>query len=145
MTYELDPAWNRAEARDLAAADEMALRYHHFLGDVRLTVGDVDMSAIWGWIPLLDFAAGLVEVLKSLRSGGRGEVDFTESDARLVIRRDGDTLTIKPSYRPVEADVPYGDFLLAAMEARKVLCAELAARYPELAQNHGFTGLCSAT
>lgn len=62
------------------------------LGDVIFIVYEVDLSARWGWVPVLDFALGLDAIVDALAPEGAGDevFEFTESDATIVFRRDGD-------------------------------------------------------
>ena len=81
LDYILDPAPNDAEA-NLAEVDELRLRYDCFPGDVVFVVGAVDLSARWGWVPILDFAVGIKQIADGL--GGEDRFEFTESDATIA-------------------------------------------------------------
>lgn len=68
--YELSPDWNRSATRaELRCADETALRYNCFLGDVVLILDGTNFSAQWRWVPVLDFALGLRAVAGGLVNG----------------------------------------------------------------------------
>lgn len=82
LAARLDPSWNRAGI-DLASATETDLRYRSLLGDVEFRVGDADFSTQWGWIPLLDFALGLTDLLMRLPRSRHESFEFTESGAEL--------------------------------------------------------------
>ncbi|MBV9391756.1 MAG: hypothetical protein JOY96_07695, partial [Verrucomicrobia bacterium] len=45
------------EPEDLSSADETTLRYEVVQGDIILEHANVDLSAKWSWIPLIDFTA----------------------------------------------------------------------------------------
>jgi hypothetical protein len=130
--YVLDPAWDRAEV-DLAAADEMVLRYDCFLGDVVFVVGEADFSARWGWVPILDFAVALDGIVDLLV--GEGRFEFTESDAAIDFRRDGDVVQVSTNYMPGSAVVPLVELQAATDAFLRRVVADLTARHPELARN----------
>jgi hypothetical protein len=57
----IDPTWNHDSVeKDLSSASEEDLRYSYLLGDIDLRSGDTDLSAKWGWVPLLDFVPSLI-------------------------------------------------------------------------------------
>ena len=62
LDYALSDERNtRAPVTNWLTADDVALRYYLFRGDQIIIINGVDFSARWGWVPLLDFAAALVE------------------------------------------------------------------------------------
>lgn len=126
----LDPA-------ALATADEMALRYECFPGDVLLRVGDVDLSARWGWVPLLDFAMALDDAVDglTLAPDAREVVDFTESDATLVLARSGRAVALTASWAPGRPEVAFADLRSAAKGLLARLLTDLTTRWPQLADN----------
>jgi hypothetical protein len=74
-------------------ADARTLRQELFCGDVYLADTDTDreLSTAWGWVPVLDFAWALCDIVEQLARAPRGrapgpyraELDFTESTDRL--------------------------------------------------------------
>ena len=74
LDYRLSEDWDE-NSTDLAAADETDLRYYAATGDIILRKDQVDLSARWGWIPLVDFALALREIAEALAGlGGKQNV-----------------------------------------------------------------------
>jgi hypothetical protein len=139
--YVLDSS-SRPDPSEFTVADEVALRYRWFLGDVILEVGDMDASARWGWVPILDFALSLRTIAEDLRAGG-GErtFEFTESEASIRFAASGDALVIDPSYVEGVAGVPLADFALATVSLLSSLLNDLVARYRPLSRNEFIANL----
>jgi len=137
LSYSLSGSWNeRAEAVDWKTADETTLRYEAFLGDQILIVNGVDFSAKWGWVPLMDFAACLVRIVKGLEAGESELVfEFTESDAQLQFNRQGNNVLITSNYNNGKATVRLDELKKAAnLHAERVL-NEAMNSYPALKAN----------
>jgi hypothetical protein len=80
LEHALSPSWNRKAAEvDLRAADETTLRYRCFLGDIVFEVGWIDLSARWGWVPVLDFALAMRSISAALPAVETQVFEFTES------------------------------------------------------------------
>src|SRR6266571_24719 len=62
------PGQRREDRIDLAAAPGVELLYSCFVGNVQLVVGGADLSANFGWIPLLNFANNLDLILRRLNA-----------------------------------------------------------------------------
>lgn len=138
LDYEISEKWDReATGLDLRAADELALRYECFLGDVVFEVGDADFSARWGWIPVLDFAMSLRAVAGNLidQAGRTDTFEFTESDAEIRFRREGPIVEIETSYVPVRAQVSPSDLSVQTERFLSRVIRDLNGRYPALAEN----------
>src|SRR3712207_3536434 len=81
LGYQLSPLWRaRNSGADYQRADEGALRYDLFLGDVLFKIDEVDLSARWGWIPVIDFALTLHLMTDALEPNQTKIFEFTESD-----------------------------------------------------------------
>jgi hypothetical protein len=142
ISYNLSSSWNAtAQIMDWAKADETTLRYRAFLGDQIFVVNGADFSAKWGWIPLLDFAAGLVAITRGLVAG-EAEVafDFTESDAHLQFNRQGSNTLITSSYSNATATVPMSELEQAASSYAERVLREAISLYPALKANHSLAG-----
>lgn len=122
---------------ELATADEMTLRYDCFPGDVVLTVDDVDLSARWGWVPVLDFAMALDDAVDGLTRAQDGTqvVDFTENDAVLELTRRGTDVAVTASWTTGRAVVALADLRSGAKGLLQRLLTDLVARFPQLADN----------
>ena len=98
LDYRLSEDWDE-NSSDLAAADETELRYYAATGESLSKNDQADLSARWGWIPLIDFALALRKIAATLTiEEGRETFEFTESDATLRFDRHGHGITITGSY-----------------------------------------------
>jgi hypothetical protein len=136
IDYRLSPPWNEGKATlDLAAADEMELRYHAFPGDQILRIDGVDFSAAWGWVPLLDFAAALTHAATHVATTREEAVGFTENEARIVLRSKGPRVTLSCSYADGEATVGQRELAEAARRYAARLRDALSQQFPGLRRN----------
>lgn len=134
--YRLSPPWSEGKSPiDLATADELTLRYHAFQGDQILRIDGADCSARWGWVPLLDFAAALVDAVSRLGPGSEEAIEFTESEARIVLRAEGESVAVSCTYADGEARVGRTELIDAARAYAARLLADLSSRFPELRAN----------
>ena len=100
--YALSRRFPDPPQTDYRTADVRTLRHDLFCGDVYLADadspvgGDRELSTTWGWVPVLDFAWALCDLVEELdrdplgsRSPGphHAELDFTESADRLRLTR----------------------------------------------------------
>ncbi|MGQ4390622.1 hypothetical protein [Streptomyces sp. SAS_270] len=85
--------------RDCASATRGELLWSFFPGDVSIRVDDDYWETDLGWVPLLHFALSLADICMRLNVTGRSDADyhFTESDAEIRFRREGEIVTISPS------------------------------------------------
>ncbi|MGA8655742.1 MAG: hypothetical protein WB586_06290 [Chthoniobacterales bacterium] len=133
---------SRDEPIRFATATIVDLRYRVALGDVILKAGDVDLSAPWGWIPLIDFVVGVRDLVRSLKTdGSEADFEFTESDALLRFRRKASKLVISSSYASGEAVVPISTVIEHLKKFEADLRAELLTRHPDLQRNAHFRRL----
>lgn len=137
LDYSLSPAWNGCAGVSVAEADESVLRYDCFLGDVIFMAFEVDLSAEWGWVPILDFALSLDWIVEALveESGTEGTFEFTESDATIVFRRIGDSVEIQASYVAGSAKVGYVDLRRSARRFLLKVLRDFVGLYPDLGTN----------
>jgi hypothetical protein len=135
LDYRLSEDWDE-NSSDLAAADETELRYYAATGDIIVRNDQADLSARWGWIPLIDFALALRKIAATLTiAEGRETFEFTESDATLQFDRHGHGMTITGSYAAGEITVSFTVFADQANDFAQRLDAELVAKRPELKLN----------
>ena len=135
LDYRLSEDWDE-NSSDLAAADETELRYYAATGDIIIRNDQTDLSARWGWIPLIDFALALRKIAATLTiEQGRETFEFTESDATLRFDRYGHGMTITGSYAAGEITVSFTVFVDQAKDFARRLDAELVAKRPELKLN----------
>jgi hypothetical protein len=141
MDFRLSEDWDEDFA-DMATVEETDLRYYVAQGDIVLGTDQTDLSADWGWIPLVDFALALREIAEALsESEGSETFEFTESEATLQFDRVGDKVVITSSYTPGEVTVPFSDFRKQVDEFARRLDKELLRRHPELGLNPDYQRL----
>lgn len=99
--YSLSRRFPDPPQTDYRTADVKTLRHDLFCGDAYIadTRTDRELSTTWGWLPVLDFAWALCDIVERLDEDPRGsrspgpqeaELDFTEStDCMLFERRFG--------------------------------------------------------
>lgn len=123
-------------------ADEEDFRYRVALGDLILEIGSTNFSTNWGWVPLIDLAAGLRHIAKELERPERTETfEFTESESWLRFTRHGDQVIVTTSFVPGNARVEYSRFVNAIERLGKQLRKELLRRNPVLSKNEAFQRL----
>jgi hypothetical protein len=141
IDFRLSEDWNEDSA-NLATAEETDLRYYVAPGDVVLSTDQTDLSANWGWIPLIDFALALREIADALSEAEGGETfEFTESEATLQFDRIGDKVVITSSYAPGEIAVPLLVFSDQVNEFARRLDKELLQKHQELEMNPDYQRL----
>ena len=141
LDYRLSEEWDE-DAMDLSTVAEADLRYYVAPGDIILRADQADLSAIWGWIPLIDFALALREIAEALAAAeGNETFEFTESEATLNFERQGQLVVISGSYAPGEVIVPLPVFREQVRDLARRLDAELLAKHPELGRNPVYQAL----
>jgi hypothetical protein len=99
LGYALSRRFPDPPQTDYRTAGVRELRHDLFCGDVYLAEGERELSTAWGWVPVLDFAWALCDIVERLDRDPLGsraarpqhaELDFTESTDRLrFVRRFG--------------------------------------------------------
>ncbi|MGK5630305.1 hypothetical protein [Streptomyces sp. URMC 123] len=113
LGYSLSPRFPDPTHTDYRTADVRTLRHDLFCGDVYIadTVADRELSTAWGWVPVLDFAWALCDIVEQLDRDPRGsrsnkpqyaELDFTESTDRLRFERRFGWVDITADWQPAE-------------------------------------------
>ncbi|NJQ00005.1 hypothetical protein [Streptomyces zingiberis] len=98
LGYSLSRRFPDPPQTDYRSAGTRELRHDLFCGDVYLAdpARDRELSTAWGWVPVLDFAWALCDIVEQLDRDPRGsrshhrhhaELDFTESTERLRFER----------------------------------------------------------
>ena len=117
------------------------LRYALFVGDVEMVVGDCNLGTEWGWVPILDFAASLAWVLGDLKRSGVSRFEFTESNAVIDFRVEGDTVYVSPSYVECAGTCSFRDFAKAVAGFVRRVLAAIRSAAPSVAQADRFLEL----
>ncbi|MFD7505298.1 hypothetical protein ACWC5C_07085 [Streptomyces sp. NPDC001700] len=113
LGYSLSRRFPDPPQTDYRSADTRALRHDLFCGDVYVadTVADRELSTAWGWVPVLDFAWALCDIVERLDRDPRGsrshrrineELDFTESADRMLFERRFGWVDITADWVPLE-------------------------------------------
>lgn len=140
LSYRLsDESCAKNALIDWATADEMTLRYYLFFDDQIFVIDEADFSARWGWVTILDFAAGLVWVAEKLASGETEvQCDFTESDALIEFNRQDQRVLISTDYTTGRAEVGLDELRNAAESYARMVFEDATALYPPLKNNQSF-------
>jgi hypothetical protein len=140
LDFQPSIAWS-ASCSDPDTADLGDLRYCIFLGDVVLKIDDQDFSALWGWIPLLDFSISLVCMLRNLPDSGIEVYEFTESVAELRLTMAKSSVEVTCNYADAIAQVAYDDFRQEAERYGSAVFDAAVTSIPGLARNPSFLTL----
>lgn len=138
LDYRLSPSWNRvASTADLSSVDAPELRYKLFLGDVEFRIDEADFSALWGWVPVLDFAVALRSIVRSLPRTHEEAFDFTESDATLRFVHRDEIVSVTSNYAQglIGAKASIKELGQAADEFFERVMEDLYREHPELKSN----------
>ncbi|KMO98436.1 hypothetical protein [Streptomyces roseus] len=147
--YSLSRRFPDPPQTDYRSADVHSLRHDLFCGDVYLadTVKDREVSTAWGWVPVLDFAWALCDIVEQLDQDPRGsrsanrqyaELDFTESTDRMLFERRFGWVDIEADWMPAEEEPLTFSHRLLRREARDFLhdlIADLTDMHDSLADN----------
>jgi hypothetical protein len=120
---------------DLKEVDESTLHYNLFLGDVTFRVDEADMSALWGWIPIVDFAVCLDRIANELVPNKSQSFEFTESEDRIDFTLLDATVDIRTTYAAPQANVSAEELRQATRDFLRRVLDDLTAKYATLAQN----------
>jgi hypothetical protein len=138
LGFHLDSSF-RPDRRDLdlASASEEDLRYSAFPSDIEFEIDELDLSARWGWIPVLDFATALVHAVNQLDRGATEVlVDFTENEALIRIAKAGhERLEVRSTYTDGAGWIALSELREAAYQFASSVLARLTERWPSLRRN----------
>lgn len=146
INYKFSDSRNSQTARlNLANADEIALRYDLFLGDINFESNGAGFSTDCGWIPLLDFFLALSQIIRNLylKNNGEESFEFTESERKIIFVRHGLTVAIRSTLPKKTIEVPFAELIGAVDEGTAKFHKELLSKYPLLRNNREFLKLCS--
>jgi hypothetical protein len=96
LGYSLSTRFPDPPQTDYRSAGVRSLRYDLFCGDVYLEADGRDLSTDWGWVPVLDFAWALCDVVEQLDRDPQGsrasavqsaDLDFTQNTELLRFAR----------------------------------------------------------
>lgn len=138
LDYSLEPSTSKELiAVDLAHASPEELRYALFLGNayMREPTEQIDFSAAWGWVPVLDFALSLKSVSEALNEENNVKFEFTESDAVINFERMADDVEITASYAPGRIRLSYAQFRTQVLAFARRVVNELCTQNLQLTAN----------
>ncbi|MET7742811.1 hypothetical protein [Streptomyces sp. NPDC005385] len=147
--YALSNRFPDPPQTDYRRADVRALRHDLFCGDVYLadTKADREVSTGWGWVPVLDFAWALCDIVEQLDRDPLGsrasrpqqaELDFTESTDRMLFERRFGWVDIEADWMRREEEPLTFSFTALRREARDFLhdlLADLTDLHDDLGEN----------
>jgi hypothetical protein len=147
--YALSQRFPDPPQTDYRTADVAALRHDLFCGDVYLAdvESDRELSTAWGWVPVLDFAWALCDVVDQLDRDARGSrspgphhavLDFTESTDLLRFERRFGWVDVTADWTSPEDGPLTFDYRALRREARDFLqdlLADLTDLHEALAAN----------
>ncbi|GGP61620.1 hypothetical protein ACX9I7_20360 [Streptomyces sp. L500] len=131
LGYSLSRRFPDPPQTDYRTADVHALRHDLFCGDVYLAdvKEDRELSTAWGWVPVLDFAWALCDIVEKVDQDPRGsrsartqfaELDFTESTDCLVFERRFGWVEVTADWAPDDPPLTF-DHKALRREARDFL------------------------
>ncbi|MFI1970257.1 hypothetical protein BLA24_12510 [Streptomyces cinnamoneus] len=148
LGYSLSRRFPDPPQTDYRTADVHALRHDLFCGDVYLAdvKTDRELSTAWGWVPVLDFAWALCDVIETIDQDPRGnrsaatqfaELDFTESTDCMVFERRFGWVDVTADWAPDEPPLTFNHRALRreARDFLQDLIADLADMHEGLADN----------
>ncbi|MEV4924888.1 hypothetical protein [Streptomyces roseoverticillatus] len=149
LGYSLSRRFPDPPQTDYRTADVRTLRHDLFCGDIYIAdvKTDRELSTAWGWVPVLDFAWALCDVLEQIDRDPRGnrsattqfaELDFTESTDCMLFERRFGWVEVSADWMPADEPALTFDHRALRREARDFLhdlIADLCDMHEGLADN----------
>jgi hypothetical protein len=130
---------------DYRTASVQALRHDLFCGDVYLAQDELELSTAWGWVPVLDFAWALCDVVEQLDEDPRGsrasalrtvDLDFTQNTELLRFARRFGHVEVSATWLDEEPlVVRHQELRREARDFLQDVLADLVDLHPELGDN----------
>ncbi len=123
------------------------LRYKVALGDLIIIINEIDCSARWGWIPMIDLAVSFYDIRYKLaaKETGTQTFEFTESEAKITFERIGNDVWITTDYIVCSESVPFTEYDYVIREFCGKVFREAVQRFPALEGNEVFRALRKRT
>ncbi|MEU9131593.1 hypothetical protein AB0D08_26375 [Kitasatospora sp. NPDC048540] len=108
LGYALSNRFPDPPQTDYRDASVRSLRYDLFCGDVYLDLDGDELSTAWGWVPVLDFAWALCDIVEQLDADPQGsraaavqtaDLDFTQNTELLRFARRFGWVEISATWR----------------------------------------------
>ncbi|WP_461006211.1 hypothetical protein [Streptomyces capparidis] len=145
LGYSLSRRFPDPPQTDYRTADVRTLRHDLFCGDVYLAQDELELSTAWGWVPVLDFAWALCDVVERLDldpAGSRAakvrqaELDFTETTDRLRFARRFGWVEVRADWTEAgPLTVRHADLRREARDFLHDVLADLTDLHEDLADN----------
>ncbi|MFC5145638.1 hypothetical protein [Streptomyces aureoversilis] len=149
LGYSLSRRFPDPPQTDYRTADVRTLRHDLFCGDVYIAdvKKDRELSTAWGWVPVLDFAWALCDIMEQIDRDPRGrrsattqfaELDFTESTDCMLFERRFGWVEVSADWMPADEPALTFDHRALRREARDFLhdlIADLSDMHEGLADN----------
>jgi hypothetical protein len=152
LGYSLSRRFPDPPQTDYRRADVRALRHDLFCGDIYLAEGERELSTAWGWVPVLDFAWALCDIVEALDRDPlgarasrpqRAELDFTQSTELLRFERRFGWVRIAADWVSDEPPltISHAELRREARDFLHDLAADLVDLHEELADNPALLNL----
>lgn len=106
-----------------------------FTGNLIVKNETTDLSAGWGWIPILHAAQTINDISKNLVDNYQDEYEFTENSDKLLFNCTEGAVRITATYAEGEIAVSYEEFKVAAGSFLSRSLAEFCSIRPEAASS----------
>ena len=100
---------------DLAVCSPAKIHYYTFVGDIIFIINNIDFSAKWDWVPILDFGIDLCRITYNLQASQKEEYEFTESTDAIYFELHNGNVRITTNYVGGEAFVQYEELKIASL------------------------------
>ncbi|WP_327068326.1 hypothetical protein OG500_21645 [Kitasatospora sp. NBC_01250] len=145
LGYSLSVRFPDPPQTDYRTADVRSLRHDLFCGDVYLADDEQELSTAWGWVPVLDFAWALCDIVERLDEDPRGsraatiqraDLDFTQNTELLQFARRFGLVEVWATWLDEEpVVVRHATLRREARDFLQDVLADLVDLHPELADN----------
>ena len=119
----------------LETVSETEARYYLFHGGFTMILNGCDLSANWGWIPILDFSSCLYWCAMKIRNSKENVFEFTESDEKIYFVKSKENVKISSDYAECEAEVNYESFIEAVEDFSQRVILQISKKYPRFKNN----------
>jgi len=145
LGYSLSNRFPDPPQTDYRSVGVRSLRHDLFCGDIHLEAEGGELATSWGWVPVLDFAWAVCDIVEEIDrdpAGGRSsalqqsELDFTESADLLRFSRRFNWVEIRADWTEAPPlTVRHGELRREARDFLHDVIADLADMHEGLADN----------
>lgn len=139
LDFQLSSSWRAQVAeKNLRYASLEDLHYDLFLGDVWFRCNGADYSALWGWIPIVDFAVSLARISRKIPLSGHEQFEFTESESVLDFEYHAGQVTISASYTADSTSVAQEELRRSVENFAERVLRDISSEFPVVAESDAF-------